>query len=114
LHWCIEHGVAQFGTLGLQQSPMIPNLYLFISGLIILLVIFVILVNWLWNSTLPRLFDFKEISIWETIKILLLAGILFGGARLPFAYNITENFSNTGHGMQGLSKTISWTWGSQK
>ena len=40
----------------------------------------------LWNSTFPDLFGWKRISYWTSIKILLIAFILFGGYNYPFGY----------------------------
>lgn len=34
--------------------------------------------QWLWNITMPQVFDLKEITFWQALRILLLAGFLFG------------------------------------
>ena len=55
-----------------------------VVGLVIGLILVLILVaifRWLWNSTLPDVFGVREVSFWQAFKILLLAGILFGGHR---------------------------------
>lgn len=36
-------------------------------------------VMWLWNSTIPELFGFKEITWWVAWKLLMLCSMLFGG-----------------------------------
>jgi len=36
-------------------------------------------VMWLWNSTFPELFSFKEITLWTAWKISLLSSFLFRG-----------------------------------
>lgn len=33
-------------------------------------------VMWLWNSTLPELFGFKEISLWTTWKLMYLVTLI--------------------------------------
>jgi len=52
-------------------------------GLIILgiLLFFLItrLFQWLWNITMPQVFNLKEITFWQAFRLLLLAGLLFGG-----------------------------------
>ena len=56
-----------------------------VIGLIIGLVLVAILVvifRWLWNSTLPEVFGVRELNFWQAFKIMLLAGILFGGHRV--------------------------------
>ena len=35
-------------------------------------------VKWLWNSTLPELFAFKEIDVWMAWKLSLLGTFLLG------------------------------------
>ena len=34
-------------------------------------------VEWLWNNTLPALFEFKTIDFWAAMRILFLTGLLF-------------------------------------
>lgn len=36
-------------------------------------------VKWLWNSTLPELFGFKEIGVWMAWKISILSALLVKG-----------------------------------
>lgn len=57
----------------------------FIAGIVIALLLFAIFVfifRWLWNSTMPDVFGFKQLSFGQSLKILILAGILFGGHRV--------------------------------
>ncbi len=35
--------------------------------------------RWLWNITVPQVFGLKEITYWQAFRLLLIAGILFGG-----------------------------------
>lgn len=54
-------------------------------GIIIALVLIAILVvifRWLWNSTMPDVFGAKTLSFGQSLKILILASILFGGHRV--------------------------------
>ncbi|MDN5361518.1 MAG: hypothetical protein PWP70_565 [Moorella sp. (in: firmicutes)] len=59
------------------QSPMeiLPVLPL------ILLIVFALigLFQWLWNITMPEVFNLKKITFWQALRLLLIAGILFGG-----------------------------------
>jgi hypothetical protein len=36
-------------------------------------------VKWLWNTTAPELFGFKEIDVWMAWKLSFLIGLLFRG-----------------------------------
>jgi hypothetical protein len=56
-----------------------------ILGLVIavaLIAIIVFVFRWLWNSTMPEVFDLKTLSFGQALKILILASILFGGHRV--------------------------------
>jgi hypothetical protein len=44
-----------------------------------LIAILVLIFRWLWNSTMPEVFGLKQLTFWQALKILILAGILFGG-----------------------------------
>ncbi|MDQ7093103.1 hypothetical protein REC12_05835 [Desulfosporosinus sp. PR] len=33
---------------------------------------------WLWNITLTRIFNIREITYWEAFRLLIIAAILFG------------------------------------
>lgn len=46
-----------------------------------LVAILVVIFRWLWNTTMPEVFGIRELSFWQAVRILLLAGILFGGHR---------------------------------
>ncbi|MEA3277487.1 MAG: hypothetical protein U9Q81_19825 [Pseudomonadota bacterium] len=54
-------------------------------GLLIALVLIAVLVvvfRWLWNTTMPDVFGVKQLTFGQSLKILILAGILFGGHRV--------------------------------
>lgn len=44
-------------------------------GLFLLLVW---LLKWLWNITMPTVFNLKAITYWQAFRLLLIAAILFG------------------------------------
>ena len=53
-------------------------------GIAIVVAIFFVLVTifkWLWNITMPEVFNLKAVTFWQAFRILLLASILFGGHR---------------------------------
>ena len=41
-----------------------------------------VILKWLWNTTLPDLFDFKIIGYWQCFRLILIVAILFGGGDL--------------------------------
>ncbi|OPX89391.1 MAG: hypothetical protein A4E54_00965 [Pelotomaculum sp. PtaB.Bin117] len=38
-----------------------------------------LLLQYLWNITMPDLFNLKQITYWQAFRLLLIAGMLFGG-----------------------------------
>jgi len=48
---------------------------------LVILAIFTVIFRWLWNTTMPDVFGMKALTFWQALKILILAGILFGGHR---------------------------------
>lgn len=36
------------------------------------------LLMWLWNITISRIFNVREITYWEAFRLIIIAGILFG------------------------------------
>lgn len=36
------------------------------------------LLEWLWNMTIPELFGLKVVTYWQALRLLLIAGLLFG------------------------------------
>jgi hypothetical protein len=47
-----------------------------------LIAVLVVVFRWLWNTTMPDVFGIKELTFGQALKILILAGILFGGHRV--------------------------------
>ena len=53
-----------------------------IAVALVLIAILVLIFRWLWNTTMPEVFGVKQLSFGQALKILILAGILFGGHRV--------------------------------
>lgn len=52
------------------------------GAIIIALVAFILailIVQFIWNAVMPDVFGTKEISFWQTVGLLILTNILFGG-----------------------------------
>ena len=62
-------------VIGLGASVVVC---IFIGLLFIFIAILIL--KWLWNSTLPELFGFKQITWWQTFKLWLICAILFSGS----------------------------------
>jgi len=53
----------------------------FVFIVFVILFIFVVpgIFRWLWNMTCPQLFHWPEIEYWQAFRLIVMAGIVFGG-----------------------------------
>jgi hypothetical protein len=58
-------------------------LYLIIPLGIFVFVILVAIFQWLWNITMPQVFNLRAITYWQAFRILLISGFLFGSSQFP-------------------------------
>lgn len=56
-----------------------PVLTVILLGVVVMFVVSALLM-WLWNITITRIFGIREITFWEAFRLIIIAGILFGGA----------------------------------
>lgn len=57
-------------------AAVAPIMILLTVGLFFLLTL---LLQWLWNITMPDVFGLKEITFWQALRLLIISGLLFGG-----------------------------------
>ena len=75
-----------------EMFPKQPSIFgrLMLGGFIlgiIMLFISAALLQWLWNITITRIFNVREITFWEAFRLMIIAGLLFGngfGLNLKF------------------------------
>jgi hypothetical protein len=53
-------------------------------------------VKWLWNTLLPALFDFPEITFWQAFGLVILAKLLFGSFGSP-RHDRKDRYSRSYH-----------------
>gem|GEM_PF-2059993 len=71
------NGIKGFNTF--NTSMFIGGFFLkAVIWWIIILFIFTAILKWLWNITIPSIFGIREITFWESFRLILIAGILFG------------------------------------
>ncbi len=56
-------------------------------GLILLGLVSTAIFQWLWNITMPEVFNLRQISFWIAFRLLLIAGFLSSGSFLKFNWN---------------------------
>jgi len=54
---------------------------LLIPAAILLFFVFVGIFQWLWNITMPQVFNLRIITYWQAFRILLISGFLFGSSQ---------------------------------
>jgi len=65
------------------MSVMAPlALISFIALAVVILFVAAWLLQWLWNITMPEVFNLKEITYWQAFRLLIIAAILFGGPNI--------------------------------
>lgn len=47
--------------------------------------IIISLLQYLWNTTMPELFDLKQITFWQSFRLLLISAILFKASQSIFS-----------------------------
>jgi hypothetical protein len=81
-----------------------------VAIVIIGFLIAILFLRLLWNYTFPDLFEFKKISYWQSLKILLLAMLLFGGGSSLVSLTkntISETDLNSEGGINSVKTTES-------
>ncbi|AFM41622.1 hypothetical protein Desaci_2690 [Desulfosporosinus acidiphilus SJ4] len=69
-------------------SPMsfFPGIMGGIFSMLLLWIVLLFIVSgvlmWLWNITITRIFNIREISYWEALRLLIISAILFGKSGL--------------------------------
>jgi hypothetical protein len=53
--------------------------YLAVPLIVAIFCVSVLIFKVLWNTTVPQVFQFRTITFWQACKLLLIAGMLFGG-----------------------------------
>lgn len=65
--------------------PFDASDYLALILLAIALFFFLVgLFQWLWNTTMPQVFQVAEVGFWQAFRLVLIGSILFGGGRFSF------------------------------
>ena len=47
---------------------------------------FTLIFQWLWNVTMPQLFSLPSIRFWQSVRLILIAAILFGHHGQAFSF----------------------------
>ena len=48
----------------------------------VMLFLLAALLMWLWNITIPELFRLPSLTFWQAFRLLIIAGLLFGGSSI--------------------------------
>ncbi len=65
--------------MDLTKSDMTgTDIGLIILACLILIPLVIALFRWLWNITMPQVFNLNTVTFWQAFRLLLIAGFLFG------------------------------------
>ncbi|MDI9480037.1 MAG: hypothetical protein ACOXZ6_06195 [Syntrophomonadaceae bacterium] len=56
-------------------------IFLLVAGLVLLFLVAGLL-QYLWNITMPQVFNLNQVTYWQAFRLLLIAVILFGGPNI--------------------------------
>ena len=56
-------------------------------AVVVLALFFTSVFQWLWNMTMPQVFNLPQISYWIAFRLLLIAGFLSSGSFIRFNWN---------------------------
>ncbi|HIG85411.1 MAG TPA: hypothetical protein EYQ25_00015 [Planctomycetes bacterium] len=59
----------------MQNIP--GTLSLWILLVLILIPLGILLFQWLWNITMPQVFNLNTVTFWQAFRLLLISGFLF-------------------------------------
>ncbi len=71
----------RFGLNAEWLPPGTPTAVGVIGGIILLVLLVglaIWLFQWLWNITMPEVFKLKQITYWQSFRLLIIAAFLFG------------------------------------
>lgn len=63
-----------------------------------------VLLQWLWNTTLPELFYFRRIAFWQSVRLLLLSLILTGGGSTLMSYTVSHSTTTSQINQQTIER----------
>jgi len=69
---------------------------IFVALVVILVVIvYLSIVHWVWNTLISDLFNLRQITLFETFKLILFAAIIFGSGAAVHHHSNGDNHHNT-------------------
>jgi hypothetical protein len=51
-------------------------------GWLLIMAVMVVVLWWLWNITMPQVFNLPRLGFWQAFRLVIIAAILFGGVRI--------------------------------
>ncbi len=74
---CVEY--RQDNIKEAKKMMMPQNVFIYVLGVVGIFFLIAALLQWLWNMTMPEVFQLKPITYWQAFRLMLIAGLLFGG-----------------------------------
>ena len=71
---------------GILVMSLMNGLAVVCAGICVLTLVTAIF-RWLWNSTMPQVFNVQQISFWVAFRLLILIGLLSSGSFIRFNWH---------------------------
>ncbi len=62
----------------------LPDIIISVVVAVVLLFVFTQLLEYLWNTTMPQVFNLKLITFWQAFRLLLIASLLMSGGIIHY------------------------------
>ena len=66
------------------MTPMLASgggdFLMMIPLIVAIFVVMVFVFQLLWNTTMPQVFQLRQITFWQAFRLMLIASIIFGGS----------------------------------
>jgi len=62
----------------------LPAIITSVMVAVVLLFVFTQLLEYLWNTTMPQVFNLKLITFWQAFRLLLIASLLMSGGIIHY------------------------------
>jgi len=62
---------------------------------LVVIIVYLGIVQWVWNTLISDLFNLRQITLFETFKLILFAAIIFGSGAAVHHHSNSDNHHNT-------------------
>lgn len=64
-----------------KRNKNMQPIFFIIPFMVMVFFAMVAIFKWLWNITMPQVFELRMITYWQAFRILIISGLLFGSTK---------------------------------